>query len=169
MSWQDPLKLNNNNMGKVNILFHNHLERLDAGIAELNKERAELEKQIEAVKDKKGIDTWRGFRFESSSGLTDEFRVFYLDFKKYIKDECKKNGLEVVSIYRGHFFLSGFVKNPKTLLHAYFSISDVRYFPDDWTENILIRTAKRDKDFTGGANQNTSLPFFGQQIKKLTL
>ena len=43
-----------------------------------------------------------------------------------------------------------YVKNGEKYL--FISISDVRYFPSDWYEHILMRTAKSDKDYRGGCN-----------------
>ena len=40
---------------------------------------------------------------------------------------------------------------------AYVSISDVRYFSDEWYNHILIRTAKDEQDYRGGFNNYTTL------------
>ena len=47
----------------------------------------------------------------------------------------------------GHYYISGFFKVGEQPF--YISISDVRHFT---INNILIRTAKDYKDFTGGSN-----------------
>lgn len=39
----------------------------------------------------------------------------------------------------------------------YISISDVRYFTNEWYSNILIRTAKDEQDYRGGFNHHTTL------------
>ena len=39
----------------------------------------------------------------------------------------------------------------------YISISDVRYFTNEWYSHILIRTAKSDTDYRGGFNHYTTL------------
>ncbi len=61
----------------------------------------------------------------------------------------------MTAFHTGHYELSGFVRHGDK--YAYFSISDVRFFPGDWFEHILIRTAKNDHDYTGGANHYQSL------------
>ena len=53
-----------------------------------------------------------------------------------------------IKFNQGHYYFSGFAeKNYKII---YFSISDVRHFPND--NSVLIRTAKHTKDWTGGSN-----------------
>ena len=49
----------------------------------------------------------------------------------------------------------------------YMSISDVRYFPCEWVENILIRTMQHDKDWSGGTNHYTDLINFTKDIANL--
>ena len=39
----------------------------------------------------------------------------------------------------------------------YISISDVRYFNNDWYNHILVRTAKNETDYRGGFNHYTTL------------
>ena len=40
---------------------------------------------------------------------------------------------------------------------VYLSISDVRYFTNEWYGHILIRTAKDEQDYRGGFNHYTTL------------
>lgn len=88
------------------------------------------------------------------------------DFKSYAR-KCRKAfqiafndlGGELTDFSIGFYYFSGFgIVNGQ---YYYFSISDVRHFPDD---KILFRTAKSNKDYTGGQNQylSTSLPLYGQ-------
>lgn len=108
---------------------------------------------------------WVGHTFESSFGLVQEFANFAKDFKKAIKRELPE-GYELVSFNRGHFYVSGFIKGLDNK-YVYFSTSDVRYFKDGWYNNILIRTAKSDKDFTGGNNMFTTFENLKDNIVKL--
>ena len=129
-------------------------------------EKRELEKQRKEAEKKIGIDVWVGNIFESSSGLTDEFSSFSRDFKKYLKGVAGTDFELYFS--RGHFECYGFLKNKKTDKFAYFSISDVRYFKDSWWDNVLVRTAKNEKDYTGGSNNSCRLTDLRENIKKLT-
>ncbi len=64
----------------------------------------------------------------------------------------------------GHYYVSGFVS--KNGSFVYFSVSDVRYFPGDWYNHMLVRSAKDVKDYTGGPNGYTSLENFKEETKR---
>jgi len=89
--------------------------------------------------------------FESSCSKTPQWKGAYrksINYLKkvlnpYIKDQAFNNG---------HFYFSGFIKTIHDQVF-YISISDVRYFKEG---NILIRTAKDFKDYTGGSNSYIS-------------
>lgn len=127
---------------------------------------AELIKIGEIKKDKTMM-AWLDYEFESSSTLTPEFALFARQFKNYIKKAISPN-LKLVSFSRGHFEVSGFIQNPNTDLFAYFSTSDVRYFKNSWFNNILVRTASSDKDYTGGRNNTCALPNLAVKLAELT-
>ena len=87
--------------------------------------------------------------FGSGCCNSEQFNKFFAAFKNAFKKELATINAELVSINKGHFYLSGFFKIGSGDLY-YFSISDVRHFPGD---TMLFRTAKHTKDFTGGSNQ----------------
>ena len=113
------------------------------------------------------IEKWLGFHFQSSSGLTGEFAGFYRDIKKHLT-QVLRDDFEIVSFSRGHFEFSGFVKNKESGKLIYFSASDVRFWPDEWHEHLLIRTAQHDKDYTGGTNCYTTIPEIKDSLLDLT-
>lgn len=123
-------------------------------VAQIESAKNELE-ELESQKQRttsKGIEKWLGNEFESSSSLTEEFASFSREYKSEMKKKLGSR-FELVSFNRGHFYLSGFIKNLQTNKLAYFSTSDVRYNSGDcWYNNLLIRTAQHDKDYTGGSN-----------------
>ncbi len=114
------------------------------------------------------MDNWTNTNFESSSSLTPQFAAFARDYKKHLKAILSGVGLELISFNRGHFYLSGFIHNPLTDKYAYFSISDVRGGHDEWLTQVLVRSAKHDKDYTGGANGFVGLPMVGTEALSLT-
>lgn len=84
--------------------------------------------------------------FESSSRLTPEFANFFKVFKSEFTKELKSIGATNIVFNRGHFYISGFYTiNGQAW---YFSLSDVR----DTCYNLMYRTAKDYKDYTGGQN-----------------
>jgi len=93
--------------------------------------------------------------FESSSGRTPEFSSFARKFKSAIKKELATIEAELTAYSVGHFYVSGFfrVRSMQGDSCYYFSLSDVRggeYVSD---HKMLYRTAKDEKDYTGGGNQ----------------
>jgi len=110
------------------------------------------------------MEKWLDVEFESSSGLTAEFAKFASDFKKFIKGQLSPDQCLLVWS-RGHFYVSGFINQGERFV--YFSVSDVRHFFNDWYYHILVRTAKNEKDYTGGVNHYATLPYFGKAVSEL--
>ena len=96
--------------------------------------------------------------FESSSTATPQWKTFYRVACNYFKKELAGIAHNI-QMSRGHFYFSGFFTATKTGQIWYFSIGDVRYFPD---KQLLIRKAQSYKDYSGGSNQylpiNENLP-----------
>lgn len=115
------------------------------------------------------VHKWIDTDFESSSYETEQFRSFANDFKKELKEECKKHGLVPYSgrIIVGHFELSGFLGNPANERLVYFSVRDVRG-SSEWANSVLYRTAGHGKDYKGGTNNYASMVDFVEAAKKLT-
>lgn len=92
-------------------------------------------------------------------GIVDEGCYTSKDFKNFARVFKNRFGKEIAKVggtnheqYTGHYYLSGFFDvNEQSY---YYSISDVRYFNVD---NILLRTAKNHKDYTGGSNHYVKL------------
>lgn len=90
--------------------------------------------------------------FESSSGKTPQylswFRLFKREFTKFLTDN-KASNIELGK--PNHFDMSGFFTLNNQIW--YFRIEDLRWSKD----NMLLRTAKSNKDYTGGQNQYVNL------------
>ena len=102
------------------------------------------------------IKKYIGYEFSSGSYTGEDYKAFQTKYINYLKNMCNKNGWRLVNIGRNHYCFSAFVKSAETKC-VYISISDVRYFPDDWYKHILIRTAKDEQDYRGGFNHYTTL------------
>lgn len=86
--------------------------------------------------------------FESSCGRTPEYLAWHKMFKREFTKYLKSLGMVEIKIGSpNHFDMSGFFKRADGQWF-YFSISDLRWSKSD----MLFRTAKHEKDFTGGAN-----------------
>jgi hypothetical protein len=116
----------------------------------------------------KKLFDWQGNCFESSSCRTPEFTAFARMFRSHIQKQANENDLEVINFSTGHFYCSGFFKNIITGKLAYFSISDVRHFQDSWINDVLLRTAEHEKDYTGGRNQSVHINYIGREALEIT-
>ena len=77
--------------------------------------------------------------YDFDNGLTNNFVTS-------LKNQFKKFGAKNFEVSLGYYYLSGFFTVNEQ--YYYFSIPDVR-----WSDNkLLVRTAKHNKDYTGGAN-----------------
>ena len=112
------------------------------------------------------MQQWRETAFESSPSLTPQFAVFAREFKKALR-RAVKDRLDIVSFNRGHFDLSGFLRNPVTQELVYWNLFDVRY-ASRWADRVLIRTAAHERDYTGGRNHFTPLGHLVETAMQLT-
>ena len=110
-------------------------------------------------------DKFKSVVFQSSFGPTDQFDAFSRAFMHDVRKVLPKQQGYEVNLKKGHFFVTGFISSGDT--HVYLSISDVRAFPRDWHNKILIRTAKHTKDFTGGTNRYCTLINLKSTVIKL--
>ena len=69
---------------------------------------------------------------------------------------------------RGHFYFSGFFKNLETGKWVYVNCAVVRFFKNEWYNRLLVRTAKNNKDYTGGKNEFSTLSSLLDSLNNLT-
>lgn len=102
--------------------------------------------------------------FSLAPYISADFKSFSTKLRNFMKKVTEENPeLELVSFNRGHFFCSGFFKSTETQVYIYFNVNWER----GWHKKILYRTAKSDKDFTGGMNMYTTLEDFGKNVSTL--
>ena len=113
----------------------------------------------------KTLQPFVGYQFSSGGSIGKDFVSFNTKYKNVIKN-LLPYGYELHSWSRGHYYCSAVIKDIEGRF-IYMSIGDVRHFPHEWAEQILIRTMKHDKDWTGGMNHRTDLINFAKDIQKL--
>ena len=104
----------------------------------------------------KDLEKYIDYEFSSGCYTGDDYKSFqtkYINFLRYI---CKQNHWQLVNVGRNHYCFSAFIKSAENKC-VYVSISDVRFFTNEWYNNILIRTAKNEQDYHGGFNHRTTL------------
>ena len=103
-----------------------------------------------------------------STGCTTgkDYKTFQTKYINYLRSLCRLHGWELVNIGRNHYNFSAFIRN-ESGKHVYLSISDVRFFNSDWYYRILIRTAKSERDYCGGANNYACLTTLSESVQRL--
>ena len=106
--------------------------------------------------------------YEFSTGVYtgEDYKTFQTKYINYLRSICKENGWQLINVGRNHYSFSAFITDTENH-YIYLSISDVRFFRNEWFTNVLIRTAKSEKDYTGGSNKYYSLPVLQFAIHKL--
>jgi len=100
-------------------------------------------------------DRIKGWNTSGTNSKHDpEFSTFKRLFRKGLTKELYKIGATNIVFSYGHYYISGFfTMNTQAY---YFSLSDVRHgfvFNRNGEAEIMYRTAKNYKDYTGGGNQ----------------
>lgn len=99
------------------------------------------------------LNKWYNKEIENWGVTTSkQYRDFESDYKKVLKETCKEIGFELKDFNKNHYDFSAVLQNKKNKLYYYISISDVRWWKNDWADKILYRTMKDEKDWTGGSN-----------------
>lgn len=104
---------------------------------------------------------------EFSNGPTKwpDFLEFSKEFKQLLTQITKELEATLLMGSPGHYYLSWFVE--KMGKYVYGNTSDVRHFSNHRRDNILVRTAKDEKDFMGGQNQYTTIRELKERLAEL--
>lgn len=116
--------------------------------------------------DKK-IEKWVGYRFSSGGTTGEDYKRFERDMRIDLKRQAAKHGLVLHDFHKNHYEFSAVLKDANADRFAYVSISDVRFWQDEWVYKVLYRTMKHDKDWTGGGNHYCKWEDVGNSIAEL--
>ena len=104
----------------------------------------------------KDLEKYIDYEFSSGCYTGDDYKSFQTKYINFLRSICKQNHWQLVNVGRNHYCFSAFIKSAENKC-VYVSISDVRFFINEWYNNILIRTAKNEQDYHGGFNHRTTL------------
>ena len=104
----------------------------------------------------KDLEKYIDYEFSSGCYTGDDYKSFQTKYINFLRSVCKQNHWQLVNVGRNHYCFSAFIKSAENKC-VYVSISDVRFFTNEWYNNILIRTAKNEQDYHGGFNHRTTL------------
>ena len=104
----------------------------------------------------KELERYIDYEFSSGCYTGDDYKSFQTKYINFLRSMCKQNHWQLVNVGRNHYCFSAFIKSAENKC-VYVSISDVRFFTNEWYSNILIRKAKNEQDYYGGFNHRTTL------------
>ena len=104
----------------------------------------------------KDLEKYIDYKFSSGCYTGEDYKSFQTKYINFLRSICKQNHWQLVNVGRNHYCFSAFIKSAENKC-VYVSISDVRFFTNEWYNNILIRTAKNEQDYHGGFNHRTTL------------
>ena len=104
----------------------------------------------------KDLEKYVDYEFSSGCYTGEDYKSFQTKYINFLRSICKQNHWQLVNVGRNHYCFSAFIKSAENKC-VYVSISDVRFFTNEWYSNILIRTAKNEQDYYGGFNHRTTL------------
>lgn len=104
----------------------------------------------------KDLEKYIDYEFSSGCYTGDDYKSFQTKYINFLRSICKQNHWQLVNVRRNHYCFSAFIKSAENKC-VYVSISDVRFFTNEWYNNILIRTTKNEQDYHGGFNHRTTL------------
>ncbi|MGN1052679.1 MAG: hypothetical protein ACI4SH_04735 [Candidatus Scatosoma sp.] len=115
----------------------------------------------------KDLKKYLNYEFSSGCYTGEDYKAFQTKYINYLKAICRNNRWKLVNVGKNHYCFSAFIKGGTENKYVYLSISDVRYFSNEWYKHILIRTAKNEVDYHGGFNQYASLENLEWKVAKL--
>ena len=104
----------------------------------------------------KDLEKYINYEFSSGCYTGDDYKSFQTKYINYLKSVCRNNHWRLVNVGKNHYCFSAFIKSAENKC-VYISISDVRYFSNEWYDHILIRTAENETDYRGGFNNYTTI------------
>lgn len=120
------------------------------------------------MKEKEFLKMWLNREIEDWGGTTSqEYKDFQRQYRSVLKEIGKNINFELHSFSKNHYEFSAVMKSNITNQFYYISISDVRYFRNEWANKILFRTMQYDKDWTGGSNKYSTLQNLSQNLSSL--
>ena len=104
----------------------------------------------------KDLEKYVNYEFSSGCYTGEDYKSSQTKYINYLRSICKNNHWRLVNVGKNHYCFSAFIKSAENKC-VYISISDVRYFSNEWYDHILIRTTENETDYRGGFNNYTTL------------
>ena len=118
------------------------------------------------------IKQWDGRRLEDwGSVVSKEFNQFQNAFKREVERLAQEGGARLVSYGKGHYDMYGFLEKDGTYVYFSYGALDRTKVQltsaSDFISPLLMRTAKHEKDYRGGSNNNILFTQFLPTMQRL--
>lgn len=114
------------------------------------------------------LNKWYDKNIQDDGGYpSKEYLEFQSNYRSVLKDLGKEIDFNLHSFSKNHYEFSAVMQSNKTNKFYYISIPDVRYFKNEWANDILYRTMEHDKDWTGGSNNFSALKNLSNNLSNL--
>lgn len=114
------------------------------------------------------INKWLNHKFENlGTVVSTDYKQFQKEYKAIIKQIAKENDFDIYTFNSNHYEFSCVLKHTETLQFIYISISDVRFFPNQWCNHILFREMEHETDWKGKTNKYCNLNELSASIGSL--
>lgn len=110
---------------------------------------------------------WLEHTFSSSVEVCSDYILFQKEMKKDLKKIASQNVMALHSFNKNHYEFSAVLKDENSDSFIYVSIPDVRVFKNEWFNNVLVRTMKHERDWTGGRNHFCKWIDVGEKAREL--
>ena len=100
----------------------------------------------------KELQPWWDHEFSSGGTTGPDYKEFQAAYGRWLRKALKGYKVNVLG---NHYEFSAVITRKGGAgpdRHVYLSISDVRFFPHQWAQHVLVRTMAHEKDWTGGPN-----------------
>ena len=96
--------------------------------------------------------------------VTEDAKMFLRKYRDWLKKLW--SDIYEIDVRKGYYELYATVKSADGKF-VYISISDIRYWQDEWATEILIRTMKDENDHRGGPNHYTNISRLKEDVINL--
>lgn len=115
----------------------------------------------------KELKKYINYKFSTGCYTGEDYKSFQTKYINYLKSMCMENNWQLINATKNHYCFSAFIKGGIENKYVYISISDVRYFTNEWYNHILVRTAKNEVDYKGGFNNFVTLENLESKVASL--
>lgn len=114
----------------------------------------------------KHLEKWLKHDFSTGVKTGEDYLKFQREAKANLKKQANAAGYTLHSFHKNHYCFSAVLHHAETNKFIFISISDVRFFKNEWYTHVLYRTMKYEKDWTGGQNHYCQWEDIGKVISR---